>query len=157
MTIQTLSLLTHRIRRQADGDDESALARQWRLLEMLSSAFKGLTIKELTAASGVSEKTVRHDLALLKKVGFDVQETVKDYGRKLFRLRHPSESIEGLEARQGQYCSICHALEQLHDQAKALGDLLLAADCCTWCLAPRKLRYFRGAKGDTYFRADPKH
>jgi hypothetical protein len=26
----------------------------------------------------------------------------------------------------------------------------------TWCPAPRKLRYFRGAKGDTYIRADPK-
>jgi hypothetical protein len=41
-----LPLLTHRIRRHDDGGDESALARQWRLLELLSSAYKGLTIKD---------------------------------------------------------------------------------------------------------------
>ena len=122
-----LPLLTHRIRRQAD-DDESTLVRQWRLLELLSSAFKGLTIKELVVHSGVSEKTVRRDIALLKQVGFDVAETIEDYGRKLFRIRHPSEVTEGLAARQGQYRAICDVLEQLHDQAKGLGDVLLAAD-----------------------------
>jgi Fic family protein len=64
-----LPLLTHRIRRQ-DHADESTLVRQWRLLEQLVSASKGLTVKEMTAASGMSEKTVRRDIALLKKVGF---------------------------------------------------------------------------------------
>ena len=82
----------------------------------------------MTAASGVSEKTVRRDLALLKQVGFDVAETVQDFGRKLFRIRHPSEVAEGVNARKGQYRSICDSLEQLHDQATALGDVLLAAD-----------------------------
>ena len=124
----TQPLLPHRIRLHDHGDDESTLVRQWRLLELLSSAYKGLTVKELTAASGKSEKTVRRDLALLKEVGFDVSETVEKQGRKLFRIRHPSESIEGVDARQGQYRLICDALEQLHDQAKALGDVLLAAD-----------------------------
>ncbi len=123
-----LPLLTHRIRRQAEGDDESTLVRQWRLLELLSSAYKGLTIKEMVVHSGMSEKTVRRDIALLKQVGFDVAETVEDFGRKLFRIRHSSEATEGVDARQGQYRSICDALEQLHDQAKALGDVLLAAD-----------------------------
>ena len=33
MTTQTLPLLTTRIR-QDDGDDESTLARQWRLLKL---------------------------------------------------------------------------------------------------------------------------
>ena len=127
MTAQILPLLTHRIRRQ-DADDESALARQWRLLELLSTAFKGLTVKELVVHTGMSEKTVRRDIALLKQVGFDVAETVEDYGRKLFRIRHPSEAAEGVDARQGQYRALCDALEQLHDQAKALGDAYLAAD-----------------------------
>ncbi len=123
-----LPLLTHRIRRQAQGDDESTLVRQWRLLELLSSAYKGLTVKEMVVHSGVSEKTVRRDIALLRQVRFDVSETVVKQGRKLFRIRHPSESAEGVEARQWQYRSICDALEQLHVQAKALGDVLLAAD-----------------------------
>ncbi len=121
-------LLTHRIRRQDRDDDESTLARQWRLLEQLSSALKGLTVKDLVVHTGKSEKTVRRDLAFLKKVGFDVAETVEKHGLKRFRIRHPSESVEGLDARQGQYRAICDALEQLHVQATALGDALLAAD-----------------------------
>ena len=40
MTTQTLPLLTTRIR-QDDGDDESTLARQWRLLKLLTFA-KGI-------------------------------------------------------------------------------------------------------------------
>jgi predicted DNA-binding transcriptional regulator YafY len=127
MTAHPQPLLTHRIRRQNDTD-KSALARQWRLLEQLSSAFKGLTIKEMVVHSGVSEKTIRRDMAFLKQIGFDVVETVQDYGRKLFRIRHPSEVAEGVDARQGQYRSICDALQQLHVQAKGLGDVLLAAD-----------------------------
>jgi len=127
-TVTTQPLLTHRIRRQDDGDDESTVARQWRLLEQLSSASKGLTIKELVVHSGVSEKTVRRDIALLRQVGFDVAETVEGYGRKLFRIRHPSAATEGIDARHGQYRSIYDALQQLHDQAKGLGDALLAAD-----------------------------
>jgi len=74
------------------------------------------------------ERTVRRDLAFLKEIGFDVTESVREFGRKLFRIRHPSESVEGVDARQGQYRSICDTLEQLHVQAKALGDVLLAAD-----------------------------
>lgn len=98
MTTRTLPLLTHRIRRQDGGDDESTLVRQWRLLAMLSSSFKGLTIKELVVNTGMSEKTVRRDLAFLKQIGFDVSETVVDYGRKLFRIQHPSEFTEGIDA-----------------------------------------------------------
>ena len=37
-------------------------------------------------------------------------------------------ATEGVDARHGQYRSINDALQQLHDQAKALGDALLAAD-----------------------------
>ena len=94
MTTQTLPLLTTRIR-QDDGDDESTLARQWRLLKLLAFAPKGFTIKELEAVSGISEKTVRRDLALLKHVGFDVGETMEDFGRKLYRLRRLPESTNG--------------------------------------------------------------
>ena len=45
MTTHTLPLLTTRIR-QGDSDDESTLARQWRLLKLLTFAPKGLTVKE---------------------------------------------------------------------------------------------------------------
>lgn len=76
-----LPLLTTHIR-QAEGDDESTLARQWRLLKLLTFAPKGFTVKELAAVSGVCEKTVRRDLILLKHVGFDLTETVEDFGAR---------------------------------------------------------------------------
>jgi len=114
MTTQTLPLLTTRFQ-----DDDSILARQWRLLKLLAFAPKGFTVKELTAISGVSEKTVRRDLALLKKVGFDVAETVEDFGRKSWRIRRLSEG-------NGQYDLIHDALQQIHDVALILGDLPLA-------------------------------
>jgi len=113
-----LPLLTARIR-QDDGDEESVLARQWRLLKLLTFAPKGLTVKELTAVSGVSEKTVRRDLILLKKIGFNVAETVEEFGRKTWRVRRLSEG-------NGQYDLIHDALQQLHDVALILGDVPLA-------------------------------
>lgn len=76
----------------------------------------------------MADRTVRRDLAFLKQIGFDMAETVEDYGVKLYRIRHPSEATEGIGARQGQYRLIYDALQQLHDTAQGLGDLHLAAD-----------------------------
>ena len=87
---ESLPLLTTRLRQHA-GEDESILARQWRLLKLMIFSPKGFTIKELVALSGVSEKTVHRDLIFLKEVGFDVSETVEDFGRKLWRVRRLPE------------------------------------------------------------------
>ena len=122
MTTQTLPLLTTRIR-QDEGDDESTLARQWRLLKLLTFAPKGFTIKELVAVLGMSEKTVRRDLAFLKEVGFDVSEAVGDFGRKYFRI---SRLSEGKGTTAEKYVVIHDALQQLHDVALILGDSPLA-------------------------------
>ena len=126
MTTQTLPLLTTRIHDRDDGDDESTLARQWRLLKLLIFAPKGFTVKELVALSGVSEKTVRRDLAFLKEVGFDVSETVEDFGRKLWRIRRLSESTGGMGTLREKYGLIHDTLRDLHDVALILGDSPLA-------------------------------
>ena len=81
-----LPLLTTRIH-QNDGDDESSLARQWRLLKLLTFTPKGFTVKELVAVLGMSEKTIRRDLTFLKQVGFNVSEKVEEFGRKVWRIR----------------------------------------------------------------------
>ena len=125
MPTQTLPLLTTRIR-QDEGDDESTLARQWRLLKLLAFAPRGFTVKELTAVSGMSEKTVRRDLDLLKRVGFDVSETVEEFGRKAWRIRRLSESTVGKGQKGEQYSVIHDALQQIHDVALILGDSPLA-------------------------------
>ena len=120
-----LPLLTTRIR-QDEGDDESTLARQWRLLKLMAFAPKGFTLKELTAVAGVSEKTVRRDLALLKETGFDVAETVEDFGRKVWRVRRLSESTKGKGETGAKYALIHDALQQIRDVALILGDSPLA-------------------------------
>ena len=125
MTTQTLPLLTTRIR-QDDGDDESTLARQWRLLKLLTFTPKGFTLKELAAVAAVCEKTVSRDLALLRHVGFDVSETVEDFGRKLWRVRRLPESTRGRGSTREKYGVIHDTLGDLHDVALILGDSALA-------------------------------
>lgn len=120
-----LPLLTTRIRAQ-DDEDESSLARQWRLLKLLAFAPKGFTIRELVSVSGVSDKTIRRDLVFLKEVGFDVAETVGDRGRKSWRLRRLSDTAAGM-GRTGEKYSLIHGtLGDLHDVALILGDEALA-------------------------------
>lgn len=68
-----LPFLTTRLHAERD-DDASSLVRQWRLLKLLTFTPKGFTVKELVSLSGVSEKTTRRDLVLLKDVGFDLRE-----------------------------------------------------------------------------------
>jgi hypothetical protein len=121
-----LPLLTTRVRSQDDGYEESILARQWRLLKLLTFTPKGFTVKQLVAVTGVSEKTIRRDLILLKEVGFDVSETVEDFGRKVWRVRRLPESKGGNGATREKYCLIRDSLQDLHDVALMLGDSPLA-------------------------------
>ena len=102
----------------------SPLSRQWRLLEQLSSRPQGMTVKELVASTGVSDKTIRRDLALLRQVGFDVEETVEKHGRKLWRIRQP---FEATQERPERYRLIRDSIRGLRTQAESLGDALLAA------------------------------
>lgn len=94
--------------------------------ETIGLRAKGFTIKELMAVLGVSEKTARRDIALLKEVGFDVAETVEDFGRKAWRIRRLSESTNGKGHRGEKYSLIHDALRELHDVALILGDKPLA-------------------------------
>jgi len=64
----------------------SPLLRQWLLLRAIESGRGAATIKELAVATGMSEKTIRRDVALLRKVGFPVEERLGEFGRKTFSL-----------------------------------------------------------------------
>ena len=65
---------------------DSPLLRQWLLLKAISAAAGQATIKSLVRQTGVSEKTIRRDIALLRRVGFPVVENVEEFGRKSFAL-----------------------------------------------------------------------
>ena len=108
----------------------SPLPRQWKLLEQLST--KKATIKELVKATGMSEKTVRRDIITLREVGFDVVETIGEFGRKYWSLRNP---FDRLWTKREQYESIRESIFLLIDQAKAIGDHRLDAALevvCGW-------------------------
>ena len=103
----------------------SPLIRQWKLLELLSSAPVGVTVRELTEAAGTSDKTVRRDLILLRKVGFDLKESVGPYGRKSWRV---GQRFERLRSPRKQYKAILDTLDVLLMQVSLAGDRRLVGE-----------------------------
>lgn len=64
----------------------SPLVRQWTLLRTLCARSGGATIRDLMQELGASEKTVRRDLEMFRRVGFPLREEVGDHGRKSWRI-----------------------------------------------------------------------
>ena len=95
------------------------LIRQWKLLELLSSAPEGVTVREFAEAAGTSDQTVRRDLILLRQVGFGLKETVGPHGRKSWRVGQPFERLRSV--RQ-QYKAILNLLDVLLMQVSLAGD-----------------------------------
>ena len=74
--------------------EDSALIRQWRLLKLLSSRHYGATVKELSEEMKVNEKTIRRDLQTFEQVGFPLEETVGERGRKSWKVRVTKDQPE---------------------------------------------------------------
>lgn len=87
-------------------DASSKLMRQWRLLQIIAAASGMATIKSLVADTGMSEKTLRRDVALLRKVGFPVEETVGEFGRKTFTL--DGQSLPRLDLLYDEGLALCY-------------------------------------------------
>ncbi len=62
------------------------LERHWRLLQIVMARRFGETVARLAEDLSVSEKTIRRDLTLLRKVGFPLRESVGDKGLKRWML-----------------------------------------------------------------------
>lgn len=75
-------------------NEDSALIRQWRLLKLLSSRRYGATVKELSEEMKVNEKTIRRDLLTFEQVGFPLEETVGERGRKNWKVRGAKDQPE---------------------------------------------------------------
>jgi predicted DNA-binding transcriptional regulator YafY len=118
--------LTPRFRRPKDTRGVSSpLLRQWKLLEQLSSNPEGATVYEAADRLGVDAKTIRRDLVLFKRLGFDVGATKSDFGLKYWRIQ---PRFETLRSKRQQYRSIRDSLVVLIKQAQTVGDQRLAAD-----------------------------
>jgi proteasome accessory factor B len=66
--------------------DVPAMLRQWSVLKTLSARRNGATLRELADDAGVSQKTITRDLALLRRIGFPVQDSISEHGRKHWKL-----------------------------------------------------------------------
>ena len=67
--------------------DDPALVRQWRLLKILSGNRYGAAVRELAEEMHVAEKTIRRDLQTFAEVGFPLEETPGERGRKSWRMK----------------------------------------------------------------------
>ena len=66
--------------------EEPPLIRQWTLLRTLCARRLGITLKEMAAEHGVSEKTIRRDLETFRRAGFPLRQTSCDRGLKNWRI-----------------------------------------------------------------------
>ena len=82
-------------------------------------------MEEAAQAAGKDQKTIRRDLILLRKAGFDLEETVEDHGRKRWRIRQP---FERLRSKRRQYEAIRSGLDRLLKQAAKVEDSRLQDD-----------------------------
>ena len=73
----------------------------------------------------MDQKTIRRDLILLRKIGFDLDETVEEFGRKRWRIRQP---FERLRSKKRQYQAIREGLDLLLEQVDNVGDRRLVDD-----------------------------
>jgi predicted DNA-binding transcriptional regulator YafY len=78
------------------------IERQWVLLRMLAARRFGSTVSELAEEFGVSEKTIRRDLAQLQRLGFPIDEREESRGRKLWFTR----DMPGLSFDLGEVLSL---------------------------------------------------
>jgi len=101
------------------------MVRQWQLVEWFSADSKGITVAEAAGAFGVDIKTIRRDLILLGRLGFDLAAIEEETGRKRWRIRRP---FERLRSKRQKYRLVLGLVEAACQQVEAAGDQRLAED-----------------------------
>ncbi len=104
---------------------DSQVARQWKLMAWLTADPAGITVAEAAEALGVNLKTIRRDLILLRRLGFDLVETEEQYNRKRCRIRQP---LERLRTKTQRRAAIRDLLSTACEQAELIGDQQLVED-----------------------------
>ena len=108
---------------RAAADEELTYAgqilRQWKLMAWLTAEPAGITVAEAAEAFGVNLKTIRRDLILLRRLGFDLVEAEEAYNRKRWRIRAP---LERLRTQRQRRSAIIGLLTDAREQALLIGD-----------------------------------
>lgn len=92
--------------------DRPTSIRHWTLIRTLSASRSGYTLRELAEEFGVSEKTIRRDLAAIDCAGFGLMGIDESNGRKRWRLEPSSgdlsapvlDSVEAASLFLGRRC-----------------------------------------------------
>lgn len=71
--------------------DRTTLIRLFRLIQLLGSSRRGLTLRELADELEVSQRSIRRDLAALDEAGFRTTPVREEHGRKRWRLDGDSQ------------------------------------------------------------------
>ena len=95
------------------------ILRQWKLMAWLTAEPAGITVAEAAEAFGVNLKTIRRDLILLRRLGFDLVETEESYKRKRWHIRAP---LERLRTQRQRRAAIIGLLTDAREQALLIGD-----------------------------------
>ncbi len=66
--------------------ERATIDRHWTILRVLSSRDDGATVQELAQTARVSEKTIRRDLAVMRRVGLPLSETVGSHNAKHWKV-----------------------------------------------------------------------
>lgn len=116
-----------RIRHRANHRScpQSPFLRQWGLLEYISSQPEGVSVEEAADATGMSTKTIRRDLDVFHLMGFDLEATTEDYGRKRWCVR---SAFQRLRSKQQKYQTLRAGLDILLNQTDQLEDRRLVED-----------------------------
>jgi predicted DNA-binding transcriptional regulator YafY len=106
------------------ADDEELtysgqILRQWKLMAWLTGEPAGITVAEAAEAFGVNLKTIRRDLILLRRLGFDLVETEEAFNRKRWHIRAP---LERLRTQRQRRSAIIGLLTDAREQALLIGD-----------------------------------
>ena len=72
--------------------ETTMFGRHWQMIEWLSESPEGMTVEELVAKSGKSERTVRRHLVTFREHGVPLAETVRESGQKAYSIAE-AESV----------------------------------------------------------------
>jgi predicted DNA-binding transcriptional regulator YafY len=66
--------------------DDATVTRHFNLIRLLGARRLGVTIRDLVHELGVADKTIRRDLAFLRRMGVPVEERAGERGKKTWKL-----------------------------------------------------------------------
>lgn len=66
--------------------EDRPMTRQWNVFRILASRRLGVSVQDLAAELGVSVKTIRRDLDVLREQGLPLEERTEEFGRKAWKL-----------------------------------------------------------------------